>query len=67
MVCFIFVCFLWVLVGMVLDIYLKFKDFFFINRIVIIVNQKVYKEIDNNWFIDVQIVYMQVLIVDVKS
>lgn len=67
MVCFIFVCFLWVLVGMVLDIYLKFKDFFFINRIVIIVNQKVYKEIDNNWFIDVQIVYMQVLVVDVKS
>lgn len=45
----------------------KFKDFFFRNRIVIIVNWKVYKEIDNNWFIDVQIVYMQVLIVDVKN
>lgn len=50
--CFTPVCFLWAPAGMALDIYLKLKDFFFINKTAIIANQKAYKETDNNWFID---------------
>lgn len=44
MVCFIFVCFLWVLVGMVLDIYLNLKIFFLKIELLLLLIRKFIKK-----------------------